>query len=155
MFCNKCGTEIPAGESKCPNCGESAMSQNNVAQQPQPQPYYPPYYPPAPAQQIVVNAGTSKPSNGCATAGFVLALIGLVLGFTFIFSVLGLILSIVGLAKAKSVDGAGKGLAIAGMIISIISFIPGILLIMLFAGIIGAAAGTTMSSAAPLLLLAL
>ncbi len=147
MFCKNCGTEIPEGETKCPNCGESTMNSNNIVQQPQP--YYQPY-PPTPAQQIVVNSAPTQQSNGCATAGFVLSLIGFLLGFTLIFSILGLILSIVGLAKAKSVNGTGKGLAIAGLVLSILSLISGIFLFIWFLRLITAGV-SSFSGAAPLL----
>ena len=49
-------------------------------------------------------------TNGCAIAGFVL---------TFIIPPLGLILSIIGAAKAKK-HGSGKGLAVAGIVINIL-----------------------------------
>lgn len=57
--------------------------------------------------------------NGVGTAGFVLALLGLFLGWVpvlgWILWVLGLILSGVGMTKKP------KGLAIAGLVISLIS----------------------------------
>ena len=78
---------------------------------------------------IVVNK-----SNGLGTAGFVLALIGLVLGwvpvFGWLFWVLGAIFSIVGLFKEP------RGFAIAG---TVISFIGIILLLVLTGGLIALA----------------
>ena len=73
----------------------------------------------------------SSGSNAFAILGFIFAFIPLL-------SVLGLIFSIVGLAKAKKMGGKQKGLAIAGLIISIISVVIAILYIVLFAGTIGA-----------------
>lgn len=58
--------------------------------------------------------------------------------FAFLFSPLGLIFSIVGLSKAKKMGGKQKGLAIAGLIISIISVVIAILYFVLIAGTIGA-----------------
>ena len=49
--------------------------------------------------------------NGMATAGFVLS---------FFVSVLGLIFSIIGLVRSRRMNGNGRGLAIAGIIISAI-----------------------------------
>lgn len=77
---------------------------------PPPDPYagapgYPPGQPAAPARR-----GT----NGIAIAGFVLA---------FFANVLGLILSIVGLVQARKRDQGGRGLAIAGIIISSLSIL--------------------------------
>ena len=54
-------------------------------------------------------------SNGLAIAGFVLSLLG--------FNLIALILSIVGLNKAKKLGGTGKGFAIAGIIISAVSMV--------------------------------
>ncbi len=75
-------------------------------------------------------------TNGMATAGFVLALVTLFFGWIpvlgWIIWVLGLIFSSIGLAKAKNVEGKGKGLAIAGLIISLV----GIVLILLLASVI-------------------
>lgn len=138
MFCNKCGTQIPDGQTVCPNCGtDNAQSAGNNGYQPYAQPQ----------QQIIVTAPVQQ-SNGCATAGFVLSLIGLLLfSFTFIFPILGVILSIVGIVKASKVNGTGRGLAIAGLIIGIIAFIPGILFIMLFTGALHTAAMVFNSSA--------
>jgi hypothetical protein len=52
-----------------------------------------------------------------AIAGFVLA---------FFCSILGLIFSIIGLNQAKARNQGGQGLAIAGIIISLLSIVVGI-----------------------------
>lgn len=86
-------------------------------------------------QTIIIQNGDSKQnqSNGIGTAGFVLALIGLFLGWVpilgLIIWVLGLILSGVGVTREP------KGLAIAGLVISLIQLIILIFVI----GAIGAA----------------
>jgi len=77
-------------------------------------------------QTIIVNQ-VEKKSNGTGTAGFVLALIALFLGWVpvlgWILWLLGLILSFAGVFKEP------KGLAIAGLVISLIGII---LLIVVF-----------------------
>jgi hypothetical protein len=77
----------------------------------------------------------TEKSNGIGTAGFVLALIALFLGWVpflgWIIWMLGLIFSAVGVFKQP------KGLAIAGLVISLIGII---LLIVVFGAILGAAA---------------
>jgi len=61
-----------------------------------------------------------QPSNGMAITGFILS---------FIFPILGLIFSIIGLSKAKQLNNSGKGLAIAGTIISAITIFIAIILL--------------------------
>ena len=59
-------------------------------------------------------------SNGYAIAGFVLS---------FFFTILGLVFSIIGLSKSKEYNGNGKGLAIAGIILSVLHLVTLILLV--------------------------
>lgn len=84
-----------------------------------------------------------KKSNGMATAGFVLALITVFFGWIpiagWITWLLGLIFSAVGLSKAKELE-AGKGLAIAGLVISLI----GIVLIFVAAASLAAIIGMSL-----------
>lgn len=84
-------------------------------------------------QTIVVNQ-QGKQSNGIGTAGFVLALVALFLGWVpvlgWIIWVLGLIFSFVGVFKAP------KGMAIAGLVISLIGII---LLLAVFGALLGTA----------------
>lgn len=112
MFCKNCGKQIPEGQTVCPGCG----AQNAQPSYSQPQ------------QQIIVNAGNNK-TNGMATAGFTLALIGCFFSIAFILQLLGLIFSIVGLVKSGQLEGKGRGMAIAGLVLSILGFIPAIFLI--------------------------
>lgn len=84
-----------------------------------PQNFAPAPWQPAPA----------KGSNGLATAGFVLGLIGVlgswipILNFlSIVLGVIGIVLALVGLAKSGKV-GAGKGLAIAGVVLSALAII--------------------------------
>ena len=102
----------------------------------QPQPYYsqppqaysqpqPPYYG---QPQINYNYNPiSRQSNGPATTGFVFALISIFLGWIpfigWVFWILGLVFSIVGLATSGRRGGAGRGLGIAGVIISAVDLI--------------------------------
>ncbi|SFR54749.1 protein of unknown function [Microbacterium azadirachtae] len=98
-----------------------------AAQNPQPyplaqnpaggQPYYPmPGYLPAPEPK------------GLSTASMVLALVSVVFGFTFLLPITALILGIVGLRR----EPAGRGMAIAGVVISgLILVVWAILLIVL------------------------
>ena len=85
-------------------------------------------------QTIIVNQ-IEKNSNGIGVAGFILALIGLFFGWIpvigWIIWILGLILSFIGVFKSP------RGMAIAGLIISLIGFIITFLIL----GSIGIALG--------------
>ena len=107
MFCKNCGKEIDDKATVCVHCGVPTA---NAQQQ----------------QQVVVQ---STPNNGFAIAGFVLSF------FSFA-AVIGLILSIVGLQKSKTPEfnGKGKGLAIAGIILSCITIGYWIIIIATCAG---------------------
>lgn len=91
--------------------------------------------PPRESGQTVIINQTEKKTNGVGTAGFVLALIGVFLGWVpilgWIIWFLGLVLSFVGVFKAP------KGLSIAGLVISLIGII---LLIAVFGAVLGGAA---------------
>ena len=64
-------------------------------------------------------SGSGSKTNGMAIAGFVLA---------FFFSLLGLIFSVIGLRKSDEC-GSGRGLAIAGIVLSIVGMVGYIIII--------------------------
>jgi hypothetical protein len=72
-------------------------------------------------QTIYINQAEPKASNGIGTAGFVLALIAVFLGWIpflgWIIWLLGLIFSSVGMSRQP------KGLAIAGLVLSLIGIV--------------------------------
>ena len=73
-----------------------------------------------PNQQVIIN-NIEKKGNGLGTAGFVCALLGLLLCWVpvldWILWILGLIFSFIGVFKAP------RGLAIAGLVLSFIDLI--------------------------------
>lgn len=129
-ICPNCGAANDDGTKFCTSCGGPLP----VTQQPQPvqpvyqQPSQPAYQQPVvqqpvPQQPVYNQSVAAQPAgvqqtekNGMSTAGFVLSLIGI---FTFgITSLFGLIFSIVGLIASGKKNKAGKGKAIAGIIMS-------------------------------------
>lgn len=76
-------------------------------------------------------------TNGMAVAGFLFSLLGIPCCMTILFPLLGLIFSMVALGQTNR-DGAenGRGLAVAGLIISIVT-----LLFAIFCWIVGLATG--------------
>ena len=119
MFCRNCGSNIDDRAVICPHCG---VPTNNM---------------PQPAQQPYGAPVQNKAVNGFAIAGLVVSLMGL-FGGNYLFlipSIVGLILSIVGMVKSKSYSL--YGLAIAALIVSIVTLIIwGIIWIAAFAIII-------------------
>ena len=89
--------------------------------------------PQQPYQQTVIVQQVEKQSNGVGTAGFIISIVTLFLGwipvFGWILWAVGLILSAIGLTKQP------KGLAIAGLVISLIGII---FLLAVFGAIMGA-----------------
>lgn len=88
MYCKNCGSSIDDKAVVCPKCGVSVKDMANAP-----------------------NARLTAPSNGFAIAGFILSLLG---------GLLGLIFSIVGCVKSYNpiYNGKGRGLSIAGIVIS-------------------------------------
>lgn len=95
-FCGKCGSKISESNSYCTNCGAKFDEESDIRKN---------------------NSYVEEPqitNNGFADAGLVLS---------FFVSGLGLIFSIIGLAKAREYGGIGRRAARAGLIISIAGLI--------------------------------
>jgi hypothetical protein len=95
-------------------------------------------YAPNPPQQ-----STERPSNGLGTAGFVLGLIGLLFSFIPVIGmiawplvILGVIFSAIGISKANKGRATNKGLAIAGLVVSVV----GLAMCILWVAVLGKAA---------------
>ena len=99
-FCTNCGNEIQEGGDICLKCGKMLNGQNK-------------------------NNKEENKINVVSLVSFILGIIGFITSFIFIgiiFGIIGFILAIVGLVTSKK-NNSGKGFAIAGLIISIISII--------------------------------
>lgn len=94
-------------------------------------------------EEAVIPTGDHKVSNSFnepqPSRANAFAILGFI--FAFVISPLGLIFSIIGLSKAKKMGGKQKGLAVAGLIISIISILITIIYITFIAGAIGVIGG--------------
>jgi hypothetical protein len=73
----------------------------------------------------------SGPSNGLAIAGMVIGIVSIVLFFLnwvdIIIGIVGLVLSLVGLSKARRLGGVGRGMAIAGVATSSVGIVAAII----------------------------
>jgi hypothetical protein len=100
-------------------------------------------YPVAPQQPEIPTRrshGTPPPeSNGLATAGLVVAIIGAVFSFipvvgtvAWVLAPIGLVLSVVGLVKSRS-GRSGRGKSIAGIVLSVVALVMCVLYTAVFA----------------------
>ena len=98
MFCKNCGKEIDDKAAICVYCGVATGVGNPNDRQEQ-----------------------TRRVNSFGIAGFVLSILSLWLGIYYcLASILGIVLSGIGIAKGK--ECRFNGLAVAGLIIGIISF---------------------------------
>ena len=104
MYCPNCGTKNEEGSVYCGNCGTSLDGKTTIVY-----------------QNESVNA--DEKYNPWAIAGFVLSLVNVLFGVVIIPGVLGLIFSSMGNSQIKREGGKGKGLAIAGLIVSIVTLV--------------------------------
>lgn len=75
-------------------------------------------------------APTTPPTNGAATASLVLSIISLFASLLFLPALAGLILGIIGIRKAGSTTPPiGRGKAVAGIVMSVVSFVLGAVLV--------------------------
>ena len=124
--CPYCGEEVPESATKCMYCTawlneehpEQTVNNENVP------PRQPEYQGSTPVTNVYVNAAqpqAARSKNGPGIVGLVLSIIGLVLCWVpfvdFILWFLGFLFSFIGMFKRP------KGVAIAGLVISIISLV--------------------------------
>ena len=115
MFCPTCGTEVPEGSAFCPTCGTKIAAATTKVEKDE---FFEDVRPAQTAQPVRPAAQTAQPdkltgTNTLAVVGFILA---------FFASLPALICSIMGLKKSKEYVGEnGRGLAIAGIVLSSIS----------------------------------
>ena len=108
-FCAKCGNEMDKDATFCANCGQPVKGETKVEK--------------VKVEKVEVESNNVPVSNGMAIAGFILS---------FFVPVLGLIFSIIGLKKSNQMNGAGRGLAKAGLILSIIWLALKVIILVLY-----------------------
>jgi hypothetical protein len=72
-------------------------------------------------------AAAPNGSNGPATAALVVGIVALVFCFTVVGGVAAVVLGVIGLRRAGRQAGAGRGRAIAGLVLGLISVVLGLL----------------------------
>jgi hypothetical protein len=105
---------------------------NGTLNGPPPPPPFAPSPPPYPGTFIVA----ATPGNGVGVASGVLGIVGLVLSFIPVLDFIGVVLAIlavilgaVGIQRANAADGAGKGMAVTGLVCGLVALAIGLLFI--------------------------
>ncbi len=79
----------------------------------------------SPPQPAPTPGGPAQQGNGLAIAGFVCALVSVVLfwapGINFVLWALGIVFSAIGLSRANKRQAPHRGLAIAGLLIALVA----------------------------------
>ena len=107
MYCRKCGREIPDDSVMCGYCGTPTNPDNPYTYGGTPQ-------------------NMDEGANGLGIASMIL---GIVANLTFFVAAAGLILGIISLQKPKY--GSSRGMALAGVICSVIALLMKIIVIIL------------------------
>lgn len=122
MFCKYCGAQNADGAKFCANCGADVSAS---IEQPTEVNVVEPAVDGVAEIQQALSANATQPAkkfSAMAITGFVLALVGIIFA-GLICGTLGVIFSAIGLAKTAHKKMKGKGLAIAGLVVSIIDVV--------------------------------
>ena len=119
-FCGKCGNKVDKDSSFCVNCGNPSKedNKNNAKKE-------------ANNKPVERDIDDVPQRNGWAIAGFILS---------FHIPILGIIFSIIGLRNSSRINGVGRGLTIAGIIVSSFVFVMRLVLYLYYIYIIFEAA---------------
>ena len=119
MYCSKCGTQSSEGDLFCRKCGSQFSDAT-------------PMPPPTPATttQPRQNEVVTKRKSGFAVASLILGIVGLIISPCLIF---GIVFGAVALGQTgKNHQLSGRGMALAGLCISVIGIILWVLAIIFF-----------------------
>ena len=163
MNCNVCGTALPEGAHFCSACGAPVPVLPELTPDPEgpkaaplsdmPEPTAPMYTPAEPepvyAQPVYAEPAQVIPQNEVDSI-FNWGVAGLVCAF--LFTILGIVFSAIAVGKARRMNAAygflpqqartGRGLGIAGLIVSIVFTVLGLLLVILIVAAAAAAVRT-------------
>ena len=122
--CDKCGSEVDSNAKFCPNCGAKIE-------------------PTEKAERVEVVEATVKDNSGNKVnnteIGYnVMSIVGFVLSFILIpkFCLVALVISIIALVQISKTKEKGKGLAIAGIAISSLIVIYGLIALIFALGVV-------------------
>ena len=121
--CKYCGAQLADDEAYCYFCGKPTETEEEIIEEKEEQPIF--------HDQSYYEDKTTYNRQQINTV----AMLGLV--FAFISPIVGLILSIIGLNKSRQLNGLGRDLAIAGIIVSIVSMVLSLVLYMYLISLYG------------------
>lgn len=108
MYCKQCGNQLNEGVAFCDQCGASVLVEG-------------------------AENKTKKQTNILASVGMIVSLVSIFLNFWGIVGIAAIVLSFIGLNQISTTGEEGKGFAITGIVIGIISVIYAfIMIVMLF-----------------------
>ena len=117
-YCGNCGNELSSDSKFCTYCGAqiNEVVETEVVEENE-------------TSEVTVKTDETK-TNGFAIAGFVLALVSLFINLWGLIGILAVIFSGIGISCTGPNKEKGRGLAVAGLIIGIISVIWGFITIL-------------------------
>ncbi len=119
MFCQNCGNKLDDDSKFCAKCGAKVDEVPAPAPQDEKDEFFRDVPAPAPVQQQApVQPVNQQPVPAQSAKTNVFAIIGFVLSFFSYVAIAGLVFSIIGLKQCNKTQEKGKGLAIAGIVIS-------------------------------------
>lgn len=121
MFCGQCGNPIDENAKYCRICGAKQTPVNESASNDDPSIPFD-YTRPSNYTQVI-NVTQPQRTNATCVIGFILSIINL---FFWLFGI-AFIVSIVGLRQSNRRGEKGQGFAIAGILITVIPFLLGVL----------------------------
>ena len=112
MYCKNCGYKNTDDAKFCESCGSKLISENGVIEQTET----------TYSNSQPIEIKEERKYSGKAITGFVLSLVGMVFA-GLICGVLGTIFSSISLVEIPKKQFNGKGLAIAGLVVSIVDIV--------------------------------
>lgn len=153
IVCSNCGYLFSAENIPYPPDGEADKQPSQQTQQPyqqSQQSYQPPVNYPQPGPEGFQTAPNPQKTNGLAIASLVLGIVGILFcwcyGFGILPSIPGVILGIISLGQIKKNGQGGKGIAIAGLILSILGGLLSIIMIFVFVHVLTSPEGKNLIS---------
>ena len=121
MYCEKCGSALDEN-NVCPTCKGEKLDVDAAVGEPSVEA---PAVEPVEVQPAPAQAAPAKKYSGKCISGFVMSLVGMLV-VAIPCGIIGLVFSSLGMKEVETTAQKGKGLAIAGLVVSILDIVFGI-----------------------------